>query len=320
MKKKGLLLSLAALFILVISLFSYGKVEASGIPYVEAEEENIIASVGSTVNINYTYYPSFVDEEVTVNIYSPKGALLGTVTKQFSNGFDTPRGYTVTWDTVGNPEGQYKVEAKVRYFSRLLWHDGKTTLSTIILTNKPFGWKKVSGYWHYYDANGNSLTGWQKIGNVSYYFNSAGVMQTGWQKIGKSWFYLETNGAMQTGWKKIHNVWFYFDVNGIMQTGWKQIVGKWYYFKSSGQMAANEWIGGYWLNKDGSWTYPAKGTWRKDQKGWWFGDGSWYARNQWQMIDGKWYYFDTKGYMVTGEVTIGGKVYRFNASGVCLNR
>ena len=63
-------------------------------------------------------------------------------------------------------------------------------------------------------------------------------------------------------------------------------------------MAANEWCNGWWLNANGSWTYPYKATWRKNAKGWWFGDESgWYAKNCTITIDSKSYTFDANGYM-----------------------
>ena len=86
-------------------------------------------------------------------------------------------------------------------------------------------------------------------------------------------------------------------------------------------MAADEWCKGYWLNKNGTWTYKAKASWKKDRNGWWFGDASrWYAKSRWQKIDNKWYYFDAKGYIVTGTRVIGGTSYTFDSNGVCVNR
>ena len=154
-------------------------------------------------------------------------------------------------------------------------------------------------------------------GNTFYYKN--GKKQTGWQQISKKWYFFNSSGVMQTGWMKQGGKWYYLGTDGAMVTGWKQISKKWYYFKSSGEMAANEWCKGYWLNKDGAWTFKTKAAWKKDSVGWWFGYSGWYAKSQWQKIDDKWYYFDAKGHIVTGTRTIGGKTYRFNASGVCLN-
>ena len=132
-------------------------------------------------------------------------------------------------------------------------------------------------------------------------------MQTGWQKISavhnewpdSDWYYFAPSGAMQTGWQKISDKWYYFNSSGVMQTGWQTINEKTYYFKSSGAMAANEWCNGWWLNKDGTWTYQYKATWRQNSKGWWFGDESgWYAKNTTITINDKQYTFDANGYMV----------------------
>ena len=61
---------------------------------------------------------------------------------------------------------------------------------------------------------------------------------------------------------------------------------------------SNEWVHGKWFNKDGSQTYTGQGSWRKDKKGYRYGDTKgWYPKNRWQKIDGKWYFFDKEGYM-----------------------
>ena len=181
------------------------------------------------------------------------------------------------------------------------------------------GWQQISNKWYFFDkATGVMKTKWYKSGKDWYYLGTDGAMQKGWQKIGKSWYLLK-DGVMQTGWAKSGKYWYFFGKDGAMKTGWQKDGKKWYFFKPDGSMAANEWCKGYWLNKDGSWTYKKKATWKKDKTGWWFGCSGWYAKSQWQKIDGKWYYFDAKGYIVTGTRKIGSKTYKFNASGVCLN-
>ena len=121
-------------------------------------------------------------------------------------------------------------------------------------------------------------------------------------------------------WKHNKKGWWVVDSKGwYPKNQWQKIDGVWYYFKADGYMASNEWCKGYWLNKNGSWTYKKQASWKKDKVGWYFGCKGWYAKNQWQKIDGKWYYFDAKGYVVTGTKKIGGKTYRFNSSGACLN-
>lgn len=37
-----------------------------------------------------------------------------------------------------------------------------------------------------------------------------------------------------------------------MLTGWKKVDGKWYYMYESGAMAANTWIGNYYVGADGA--------------------------------------------------------------------
>ena len=103
-----------------------------------------------------------------------------------------------------------------------------------------------------------------------------------------------------TGWVQIGNKWYYFSKTkatlGQMVTGWFQDGKTWYFFKADGTMASDEYCKGYYLNKNGSWTYKRKASWKKDSKGWWFGDGKWYAKNCKLTIDGKKYSFDARGY------------------------
>ena len=102
---------------------------------------------------------------------------------------------------------------------------------------------------------------------------------------------------MQTGWQ-IGGTWYYMNASGAMQTGWQRIDGTWYCLKSSGAMAASEWYGGYWLNSNGSWTYPYRGSWKHNNIGWWFEDTSgWYAKNETVKINDSYYTFNANGYM-----------------------
>ncbi len=161
------------------------------------------------------------------------------------------------------------------------------------------GWRKNAKGWWYRRADGTyPKDQWEKIGGKWYHFDASGYMQTEWLQIGGKWYYLGTSGAMVTGWKQIGGKWYYFNSSGVMQTGWQTIKDKTYYFKDSGVMAAKEWCKGYWLNKDGTWTYKYKASWKKNSKGWWYGDTSgWYAKNTTIRIDGKDYTFDANGYM-----------------------
>ena len=117
-----------------------------------------------------------------------------------------------------------------------------------------------------------------------------------WKKIGSNWTIVDN-----TGWKP--------------KNKWQKIDGKWYYFKANTYMASKEWIHGWWINKNGTCTYPGKASWHHNSKGWWYEDNrGWYAHKSWQKIDNKWYYFNAAGYMVTN-CYVGG--YWIGADGVC---
>ena len=108
--------------------------------------------------------------------------------------------------------------------------------------------------------------------------------------------------------------WEYYDASGKAVSGWQKISGKWYYFapgkKGTAQegkyiTACEEYRQGYWLNRDGSWTYKPKASWHKDSHGWWYGDKTgWYAKGQSYWIDGVQYVFDANGYLQEWETDI----------------
>ena len=161
------------------------------------------------------------------------------------------------------------------------------------------GWLKDSGKWYYFCDDGSMAKGWQQISGKWYYFNAGGDMVTGWKKLAGKWYYFNDDGYMTVGWKKIDGYWYYFTDNGAMATGWIEVGGKSYYLKPSGVMAAGEWCKGWWLNKDGVWTYPYKASWKQDSKGWYYQDTSgWFARNITLTIDDKVYTFNSRGYLV----------------------
>ena len=137
-----------------------------------------------------------------------------------------------------------------------------------------------------------------------------------WQQTGGRWWFKLSDGSyLRNSWLKSNGKWFAFGDDGYMMTGWNFLEGNYYYFYGNGQMASSEWIGGFWLSGDGSWTYRQYGSWQADAYGWWYGDTSgWYACNQWQKINGYWYYFDGWGYMVTNRYVDG---YWVGPDGVC---
>ena len=203
-------------------------------------------------------------------------------------------------------------------------------------------WQKINGKWYAFDANGymrhgwfldgstwyylggaddgSMKTGWQLVNGTWYYMNGSGAMLTGWQFINGNWYYMNGSGAMLTGWQFINGNWYYMNGSGAMLTGWQQVNGTWYYMYADGRMAANTWIGNYYVNSSGAWTKtkePAK--WIQSGGRWWYRheDGG-YTTNGFETIGGKTYYFDASGWMVTGWQFINSTWYYFDASGAML--
>lgn len=126
-------------------------------------------------------------------------------------------------------------------------------------------WQRDGQGWWFKQTNGAYPTNqWGKINQLWYYFGNDGYMVTGWQYINGSWYYLNPaeagQGAMVTGWLYDSQLqrWFYLNGDGAMATGWQMIDGRWYYFNpqpdgTRGAMAADTWVEGFHLDKDGVW-------------------------------------------------------------------
>ena len=182
------------------------------------------------------------------------------------------------------------------------------------------GWQQIGGKWYYLDGSGRMLTGWQYLGGVWYYMNGSGQMLTGWQQIGGIWYYMNGSGRMLTGWQLIGGSWYYLDGSGHMLTGWQQIGGTYYYLQPSGAMAADTWIGDWYVDDSGAWIEGKKKIfeegWINTNGLWWYQyeDGS-YAKSGWKTIGGKEYYFDDAGWMQVGWLKQNGTWYYLNSDG-----
>ena len=118
-------------------------------------------------------------------------------------------------------------------------------------------WKKIGGYWYYFDQRGSMAKGWQNIGGFWYYMDANGRMQTGWVNTeGDTWYYLYENGGMGVGWIQPQpGVWYYADGDGKMHRGWLSLNGKWYYLNPDGRMRTGwlqEGANAYYFFSDGS--------------------------------------------------------------------
>ncbi len=267
-------------------------------------------TTGFVTYAGYTYYFKPIVNDTPKNCYAVTG--WQTINGKSYYFKDDYRAIISDWLTVGTYKYYFDENGeRVTGWKEIdgKWYEFDSSAGYLVqgpLDSKPqgagedeqlSGWQQEGSVWYYY-VDGVKQTAWQKISGKWYYFDAAGAMKTGWQKISGKWYYFNGGGAMQTGWKKISGKWYYFNGGGAMQTGWKKISGTYYYFKSGGAMAAKEYVGGYWLNADGSWTNTNKASWRKNATGWWYGDTSgWYAKNETLVIDGKSYTFNAAGYM-----------------------
>ena len=147
-------------------------------------------------------------------------------------------------------------------------------------------WRKIDGYWYWFDVLGNKAADQDKYGidGAYYAFDAQGHMRKGWvQAKSGDWYYAGNNGKLyQTQWLQSGSYWYYFnadgkmvsddnayyaytsnsggtyafDKNGHMKTGWiEQKKSVWNYFGTSGKRLENQWlqIGSYWyyFNEDG---------------------------------------------------------------------
>ncbi len=180
-----------------------------------------------------------------------------------------------------------------------IWY-GKDGFRTMAHPYKA-SWKTTKNGVRYQDTKGNYLKKkWATIDGKRYYFKSTGIRAENEWLMG---YKFNANGtcthAYKYSWKTTSKGKRYQDTKGnYLKSKWAVINGKKYYFDANGIMASNEWVKGLWLGKNGTQTYKYKGSWRKNAKGWWYGDTSgWYAKSGTYKIDGKLYTFDSKGYL-----------------------
>jgi hypothetical protein len=116
-------------------------------------------------------------------------------------------------------------------------------------------------------------------------------------------YWLDASGyntyAPKAEWKQDATGWYYQDSSGwYEQNNWEYIDNSCYHFDSKGYMCANEYVQGYWLNADGTWTYEPVASWQKDATGWYYIDtAGYYPKSMTVKIDEVWYTFDENGYL-----------------------
>ena len=146
------------------------------------------------------------------------------------------------------------------------------------------GWKKIGGYWYWFDQDSPSASCscWRKSGGYWYYLAETGRMATGWVKDGSTWYYMDSSGRMQANrWLKLGTSWYCLGASGAMATGWARVSGEWYWLDAETGRMATGWLevpdGTYYLSSSGA------------------------MCTGWVKIGNTSYYFDGKGRLVTSD-------------------
>lgn len=116
------------------------------------------------------------------------------------------------------------------------------------------GWERIDGKWYLFDDDGWMEAGWALVGGEWYYLDDSGVMAEGWRRVGGEWYYLSpASGEMVVGWLLANGTWYYLEPSGAMAEGWARDGFAWYYLEpGSGAMAAERWVGEYYVGPDGA--------------------------------------------------------------------
>ena len=119
-------------------------------------------------------------------------------------------------------------------------------------------WKKITGYYYYFNQNGYALTGNQTINAKTYHFDLDGKMLTGWYEENGNIYWLDENGQKSSGWHLVNGTWYYWLPDTFTQanSGWQLIESKYYYFSKDGSMKT-DWLqinnsDWYYLGNDGA--------------------------------------------------------------------
>ena len=191
-------------------------------------------------------------------------------------------------------------ENKVNKLDRWMYIDSEGKVST--------GWTQIDGTWYYFSA-ADYYYGIMSTSSVEegYYFTEDGSLATGgwysdWYWIDEekgewdaTWRYVYSDGTVASGWTQIDGTWYYFNTGKDTY----DIGGKTYTFWYSG-MAKDEYVDGYYLDKNGVMDSSATASWYQDSNGWYFMDtNGWYPANTSLFIDGMLYDFDGNGYMIS---------------------
>lgn len=146
-------------------------------------------------------------------------------------------------------------------------------------------WLKADGKWYYFQSDSTMATDtwidnyyvdasgvwipskekptdkWITSGNRKWYRHADGsYTKNDWELINGKYYRFDNDGWMVTGWKKINDTWYYMDktTGERYGEGWHWIDGNCYYMNANGEMAADTWIDGYYVDASGKWIKDPK--------------------------------------------------------------
>lgn len=146
-------------------------------------------------------------------------------------------------------------------------------------------WLKADGKWYYFQSDSTMATDtwidnyyvdasgvwipskekptdkWITNGNRKWYRHADGsYTKNDWEVIDGKYYRFDKDGWMVTGWKKINDIWYYMDktTGERYGKGWHWIDGNCYYMNANGEMAADTWIDGYYVDESGKWIKDPK--------------------------------------------------------------
>lgn len=146
-------------------------------------------------------------------------------------------------------------------------------------------WLKADGKWYYFQSDSTMATDtwidnyyvdasgvwipskekptdkWITSGNRKWYRHADGsYTKNDWEVINGKYYRFDNEGWMVTGWKKINDIWYYMDktTGERYGKGWHWIDGNCYYMNANGEMAADTWIDGYYVDASGKWIKDPK--------------------------------------------------------------
>lgn len=146
-------------------------------------------------------------------------------------------------------------------------------------------WLKADGKWYYFQSDSAMATDtwidnyyvdasgvwipskekptdkWITSGNRKWYRHADGsYTKNDWEVIDGKYYRFDKDGWMVTGWQKIGNVTYYMDktTGERYGEGWHWIDGNCYYMNANGEMAADTWIDGYYVDASGKWIKDPK--------------------------------------------------------------